>query len=68
MKPKLLAAREALDQGAGRVWIGAWNGAATLAQMLAGQGGGTTIGMAETAASAAHPHLPPAITLTEEAL
>src|SRR5439155_1027157 len=44
MRPKLLAARRALDHGAARAVIAAWNGPGTLAALLAGGGPGTTIG------------------------
>jgi acetylglutamate kinase len=42
MRPKLRAAAAALEAGAKRVIIGAWNGPGTLAGLLAGEAGGTT--------------------------
>jgi acetylglutamate kinase len=43
MRPKLNAARAALDAGVPRVHIAAWSGPGTLHALLAGAGGGTTI-------------------------
>jgi acetylglutamate kinase len=43
MRPKLRAARTALDAGVRRVHIGAWQGAGTLASLLAGTGTATTL-------------------------
>jgi acetylglutamate kinase len=43
MRPKLRAASAALGAGVERVHIGAWSGPATLANLLAGTGEGTTI-------------------------
>jgi acetylglutamate kinase len=42
MRPKLLAAQRALDWGAARVIITAWNGPGTLAALATGAGTGTT--------------------------
>ena len=43
MRPKLRAARSALQAGVRRVHIAAWSGAQTLASLLAGEAIGTTI-------------------------
>jgi acetylglutamate kinase len=43
MRPKLRAAAAAIEAGARRVIIGAWNGPGTLAALLAGEAGGTTL-------------------------
>ncbi len=43
MLPKLKAARAALGSGAGRVVIAAWQGAGTLARLVAGSAEGTTL-------------------------
>ena len=43
MRPKLLAAQRALDSGAARVIIAAWNGPGTLAALINGTGTGTTL-------------------------
>jgi acetylglutamate kinase len=43
MRPKLRAAATALEIGAGRVTIGAWNGAGTLAALMNGNGGTTLV-------------------------
>jgi len=53
MKPKLLAARHALEAGAERVLIAAWSGPGTLAALLAGHGSCTTI--VEAAPGASNP-------------
>ena len=43
MRPKLRAARVAINGGAGRVHIAPWNGPGTLAALAAGSGPGTTV-------------------------
>jgi acetylglutamate kinase len=43
MKPKLIAARTALNAGVGRVHLAAWQGAGTLHALLAGAGPGTVL-------------------------
>jgi len=43
MRPKLRAAAAAIDTGAERAVIGAWDGPGTLTALLAGKGGGTTL-------------------------
>jgi acetylglutamate kinase len=49
MRPKLIAARAALDAGVGRVHLAAWQGAGTLHALLAGAGPGTRIEAEEPA-------------------
>jgi acetylglutamate kinase len=46
MRPKLIAARAAIESGAQRVCIGAWSGPGTLRALLEGRGGGTMIAAA----------------------
>lgn len=43
MRPKLIAARAALEAGVPRVHITAWSGPGTIDAILGGEGGGTTI-------------------------
>ncbi len=43
MRPKLRAAAAAIEAGAQRVVIGAWAGPETIIELLAGEGGGTTL-------------------------
>jgi acetylglutamate kinase len=46
MRPKLIAARAALDAGVPRVHIAAWSGPGTLSAILGGAGGGTAVATA----------------------
>ena len=43
MRPKLIAARQALEAGVPQVSIAAWSGPGTLRALLDGRGSGTTI-------------------------
>lgn len=43
MRPKLVAARAALEGGVERVHIASWTGPGTLTRLLAGEGAGTTL-------------------------
>jgi acetylglutamate kinase len=43
MRPKLNAARTALEAGVPRVHIAAWSGPGTLRTLIGGEGAGTTI-------------------------
>lgn len=52
MRPKLGAARTALEGGVGQVFIGCWTGAGTLEDVLAGRGDGTRIAATRAGVSA----------------
>ncbi len=52
MRPKLIAARAALEAGVPRVYIAAWSGPGTLRALLDGRGAGTTISASADAIAA----------------
>jgi acetylglutamate kinase len=54
MRPKLIAARAALEAGVPRVHIAAWSGPGTLGAILGAGGGGTTVATAANAATLPH--------------